>query len=1107
MGVMNMIVLLCILLVTGVVTQSYSVTFIIKEEMPVGTFVGNVSHSDEFTRDIPANDLNSLHFSFLQKEKISSLVSIEGNTGVIRTMKVLDRDVENTCQAQVQCIINFDVAAQSSKTQSSFFALISVKLQIIDINDNSPEFPSSTVILEVPESPVVGRMFQIESAFDRDVGQNSIQSYEIETNIYFGLNVLKKMDESFTVNLVVKSALDRETKDQYNVTLFAIDGGSLPKTGSVVIRVVVTDVNDNSPVFADDNITVRVKENTTVSTVITKLSAADRDIGENGRISYRIGPNQIDLSGIQNMFGINEQTGELYLKERLMYEDDQAHKLIIEAWDNGIQPHVSQAIITIYIEDVGNHPPVVNINLLSSGNSKIINVSEGASVDTFVAFVNVEDTDTGENGVVSCTVLDPLFSLQSMARKGYKVIIQSRLDRENKEVHTVTVSCHDNGDPSLTSAATFLVRVTDENDNSPLFHPSTYSTSLYEGNKLGDIILQVQAIDPDLAENAEITYYIANNTRNNFSINAINGIVTTNEIFDREKVSFISFYVLAVDHGLIPKTGTALVSVVIHDINDNYPEFKPAHPAFSIMENKDADVFIGKVEAIDADVDNNAFVLYALHSDFIDKVPFTVYRDGVIKTTHKLDRENQSRYDFIIVAFDHGNPALTSSANVIVTVDDENDNSPVFIFPRGSNNTVTINKAIMPGMKITSIQAYDYDEGQNQIKKYHIISGNEQQTFVIDPRNGDIYLNKINFIPQNKTFSLLVSAEDGGAPMLSCEAELKITLHQANFTALSAQVTTGISYNIVIVVVVVTVTFVLALLIVIIICILRHFDQKDNDMDGIEVMSNLPSELTNYFQVKTSTDPGAPIGSSAPTIVKKKEVSFNLDDSLEQPGTEINTSGSANSVFSETDHLQRHHSDHQNGLGDEEKDRLNQFQLLQLQQEMLEFQTNVWLQDQRQQQQNDISEYVPCQHAEDSYSDASGELTGGSDSGKGGSEEECSNSHSRDCPATFSTFRGHLQPNMQPLSARPGLKQYPDHSENSFHPKTTLRHNHVNVSLTFNPSRSFTPNLEGTAIYQNVTGNSFFKTCKPDSLSQKQFCTTLSSNQRPDIADWDPSFV
>ncbi|KAL3880301.1 hypothetical protein ACJMK2_032549 [Sinanodonta woodiana] len=1102
------IVLLCVFLVTKVVTQSYSVTFIIKEEMPVGTFVGNVSHSDEFALDISANDQNSLLYSFLQKEKVSSLFSIEENTGVIRTMKVLDRELESTCQAQVQCIINFDVAAQSSKAQSSFFALISVKLEILDINDNFPEFPSSTVVLEIPESPVVGRVFQIKSALDRDVGQNSIKSYDIEANMYFGLNVQKKMDESFTVNLVVKSALDRETIDRYNVTVFAIDGGSPPKTGSVVIRVVVTDVNDNSPVFVDDNITVRVKENTTVGTVVSKLSATDRDIGENGRISYRIGPNRIDLSGIQNMFGINEQTGELYLKERLMYEDDQAHKLIIEAWDNGIQPHVSQAIITIYIEDVGNHPPVVNINLLPSGNSKIVNVSEGTSVDTFVAFVNVEDTDTGENGIVSCTVLDPLFGLQSMARKGYKVIVQGQLDRENKEVHTVTVSCHDNGEPSLTSAATFLVRVTDENDNSPLFHPSTYSTSLYEGNKLGDIILQVQAIDPDLAENAEITYYIANNTEHNLLINAVNGIVTTNEIFDREKESFISFYVLAVDHGLIPKTGTALVNVVIRDINDNYPEFKPARPSFNIMENRDADVFVGKVEAVDADMDNNAFILYALHPDIVDKVPFTVYRDGVIKTTHKLDRENQSKYDFIIVAFDHGNPALTSSANVVVTIDDENDNSPICIFPRGSNNTVTINKAIMPGMKVTSILAYDYDEGQNQIQSYHIIAGNEQQTFVIDPKSGDIYLNKINFVPQNKTFSLLVSAEDGGAPRLSCEAELKIILQQGNFTALSAQDTSGISYNIVIVVVVVAVTFVLSLLLIIIICILRHFDQKDDGLDGIEVMSNLPSELANYFQEKANTDLGTSLASSAPPSVKKKEVSFNLDDSLEQPGPEINTSGSSNSVFLETDHLQRHHS--QTGHRDEEEDRLNQFQLLQLQQEMLEFQTNAWLQEQQQQQKNDTSEYVLYQRPEDSYSDASGELTGGSDSGKGGSEEECSNSHSRDCPATFSTFRGHLQPNVQPFSANPGSKQYPDHPENSLHPNMAFRHKHANVSQTLNTPRSFTPSLEDTVSYQNVTGNklfSRFKNCKPGYLNQKQFCTTLSSNQRQDIADWDPSFV
>ena len=881
--------------------QNYQVTFEIEEEKPSGTFVGNLSSAFKFLSEIPHEEWGYVQFGFLTQSYIQSLLNLNTKTGILTTSANIDRESKNVCQSQSSCRLTFDVAVRSSRPQSSFFAIISVTLIIQDINDNAPFFPTDVLDLEIPESTVSRTAFLIDSASDQDAGEFSVQGYEIgQQDGDFDLDVIRKLDGSFTVKLIVNSPLDREMKDKYSVVIIAMDGGVPKKFGALSVNITVTDMNDNGPEFTEASYNVTVHENVTIGTAILTLKAVDADTGKNGEIVYRFSPHQLDTR-VNNLFSIAPTTGELIVKNNLIYESGTFYKIIVEASDRGDQPQVTQVIATVHVLDVGNNAPTVEINLLSPGNSRIVNISESATIGTFVAHVNVNDKDTGENGEVSCIISDKNFELLSMTGKGYKVVIKKTLDRETQDLHSVYISCHDNGTPSLSASSSFLVSVSDENDFTPRFIKPVFTGSVPENKREFRTFMRVEAFDEDLKSNGEIRYYIdPNSTPFKFSINERSGHIRPDQVFDREEISEITFTILAVDKGSPALTGSARVKVTITDYNDNAPLIlEPTE--FSVMENKKTNTVVGTLNASDADEGENAKLMFVIKPEYETLVPFVVYPDGIIKTNRQLDREIQARYDFVVVVFDQGSPRLSSSANITVFVADDNDHTPEIKFPADGNNTVTIYSDIRPGQKVVQILAEDLDKDKNGISGYAIISGNEENLFVVDVKQGGIYLSKPVNVKQNRSFNLVISVYDGGNPSLSINKPLKILMKEANVTDLTLNQGETAS-NVIIVVVVVVVTLVLSVFMIMVICFLRKFDGRNNSQkkcNGSMIVAadeKYPScfldSQTRYLDNSTASNNSTDLLTYDPlsTLPKKKEVSFDLDETYERQRNDLHNS-------------------------------------------------------------------------------------------------------------------------------------------------------------------------------------------------------------------------
>ncbi|XP_033743279.1 protocadherin-7-like [Pecten maximus] len=856
-----------------------AIEFVTLEEQPVGTLIGKMSDAQLLKIDVMPAEFNTLTFRLLDSGTLTPRVSVVEQSGNVYLEEVLDR--EALCGYLLNCEFTFDVAVRTAS--NSYINILTAQVTIQDKNDHVPMFPNSFLNLQVSENDLVTK-YAIPPAEDRDIGNFSVQSYEIvQQSDIFDLEITKNQDQSISLQVILKKELDREEQNRYQFHIVAKDGGDTPNSGTLSISVEVLDKNDNYPKFLESEYSMSVKEKTAAGTIVLQVLATDKDVSVNGQISYRFSPHQQGLEQIQQVFTINSQTGEISLSKTLSANPGKVFQFYVDASDQGDPPKITQQLVMVTVVDGGNNPPELFLSYIVTSDNGVMNISESAKNATPLAHVRVDDSDSGLNGNVSCTINDTNFTLQSVAGKGFIVMTNNRLDREIVERFYVTVRCEDKGSPPLSSVVNFTVNVTDENDSIPRFSKGVYSATLIENASEGGVVTQVTASDEDIGRNAQINYYLHDDSVSKFAINSHTGVVTANMKFDREVNPRITFRVLAVDGGNPQQTGTATVVLTITDINDNAPSFNRSGIEMMIRENGDALTKVGELNAVDFDEGNNGRVVYSLLGNVSRNLPFIVYQDGVIRAKESLDREVQSMYTFYVRARDQGDTPLETNISVTVKVTDDNDNSPVFVFPNDSNDTVSIGYLAETPSWITKISADDRDTDQNKAIVYSIRHGNNLQLFSIDPYNGDLFLLNTHMVSEDTVFLLTVSAEDNGSPRRVTSHSLHVILVYTNATSLGHMTeNTGNKY-IIISAVVVVLTVILSAIIIGLILFLRRKDQRQelarklsNDIQN-ENSGYLENGKVCYGEKQDYNGCNGDLYKQK----KKKEVSFSLDEDMD----------------------------------------------------------------------------------------------------------------------------------------------------------------------------------------------------------------------------------
>ncbi|KAJ0002447.1 hypothetical protein NQD34_007596 [Periophthalmus magnuspinnatus] len=349
--------------------------------------------------------------------------------------------------------------------------------------------------------------------------------------------------------LIVQKPLDREAQMRHSLVLTALDGGKPPKSDQMRVIVNILDINDNAPVFTNGDVSVTLSENAPLGTTVLQVNATDSDEGANGEVVY--GFSNSVKQRLLNVFDINPQTGEIFVKDLINFEEKEKYIIEVEASDKGVPPLATQKKVIIKIVDVNDNAPEIEVTSFSSS------IPEDSRPGTTVALISVNDRDSGLNGKVTCTIEgDVPFTLSpSLQDKMYSLVTKSALDRETQSQYVLSIVATDHGQPSFKSEKNILIVISDVNDNSPEFVLTPYSFYITEGNEAGAQLFSVQAKDKDEGENAHISYHIyrdgsAENKVTSFlNINSENGQITALKSFDFETLKSFQFQVVASDSG------------------------------------------------------------------------------------------------------------------------------------------------------------------------------------------------------------------------------------------------------------------------------------------------------------------------------------------------------------------------------------------------------------------------------------------------------------------------------------------------------------------------------------------------------------------------------
>ncbi|XP_076861945.1 protocadherin gamma-A11-like isoform X9 [Brachyhypopomus gauderio] len=635
------------------------IRYSIPEEMTKGSLVGNIIQ--DLGLDVKRLKAGRARI-FTEDSREYIGLNVDKGTLVVRER--IDR--EELCAQVSPCSLHFQIILENP------MELHRIDVEILDINDHAPVFAKNEIDFQISESAVPGAKFSLDSAHDPDVGTNALQKYTLEPTSHFSLKEISRSDGTKYVEIILQTPLDREKQEEHKLKLMAFDGGSPQKLGAVKINIVVIDVNDNTPVFSQPLYRITIPENALKGTGLITVSATDVDKGSNGEVTYSF--SQSSGKAVE-LFTIDPITGNIRVNGLLDFEKSKQYELNVEARDKGGLSDTSKVLVEI--TDVNDNAPVISIISFSS------HIPEDSAPDTVIAMLNIKDIDSGKNGQIKCTVNSDLpFRIKSTSSNFYSLVTDQILDREMFSEYNITITAKDEGSPSLSSNETLTLKISDVNDNAPVFSRQSCVAYVMENNSPGVTIFAVTASDKDSGNNARITYFVEDVLVNGISalsyisVNTESGEILAVHSFDYEQTKDLSVSIRGQDGGNPPLSSNVTVNIIIQDQNDNAPQvLYPIQSGLSLVTEivpRSAEVgyLVTKVVAVDVDSGQNAWLSYKLQKA-TDRALFEVgLQNGEIRTVRQVTDKDAVKQKLTVVVEDNGQPSRSATVNINVAVAD-----------------------------------------------------------------------------------------------------------------------------------------------------------------------------------------------------------------------------------------------------------------------------------------------------------------------------------------------------------------------------------------------------------------------------------------------------
>ena len=614
--------------------------------------------------------------------------SIDQNTGEVKLTRELDYEAKNRYNLWVR----------------TSFAFTRLVITVLDVNDNAPIFEHNPYTRTISESVISTASILEVKATDKDTGANGDVRYSLLNA--GGANSAFDIDEYTGQIFLANTRLDREKTARYELTVKAEDQGVPKLSSETKVIIIVSDVNDNSPVFSKPQYTYSMSEKTAVGAKLMKVTATDADEGTNSKLSYVI-VNDYTNPAISK-FDMNRLTGEISLKQKLDYEDERERNIrfTVEAQDSGIPSKKGSAFISITLTDDNDNVPIFRSHCAEY-------VFEDTAIGDTVCTVSASDRDaSAPNNEVVYSLENPPKNLPFMvdfSTGQIKVSAPLDYDNPNTRKFSFTVKATDKGNPPKSSTSIARITLKNINDNYPKFSKPHYETAIAETTQPGRSVLELSATDIDQPRSNEFQYSIVRgNEKNCFSILSNRIYVHCNLNYDIDKLFNLTVQVR--DSGALGRQLSTQTYVVIRisDANTHPPLFRQTSQNPSVREDAKIGTFVFNVSATDLDSGENGRISYSLiNSDGFFKINSVT---GEVRTLQKLDSERIPSHELRVVARDHGSPIKSSVHQWTIAVIDINDNKPIF---QRAVYRLNVKESVEIGKSLLRVRATDSDSGSS----------------------------------------------------------------------------------------------------------------------------------------------------------------------------------------------------------------------------------------------------------------------------------------------------------------------------------------------------------------------------------------------------------
>ncbi|XP_027864595.1 protocadherin alpha-3-like [Xiphophorus couchianus] len=635
-------------------------SYTISEEVNKGALLANIAKD----LNINVQELEDRGLRILSSDS-KKYFDVNLATGNIFVNDRIDR--EELCSNAERCSLRIQAVLLNP------MVVHRIEVNVLDINDNSPDFNEHLYFLNISESVSPGERFLLPVAEDADVGSYAVKSYKLDKNEHFSLDVQSAGEDGLSAELVLQKALDREKQPVLKLIVTAMDGGIPGRSGTLQIHVNVIDSNDNTPIFSRSLYKVRVNEDTAPGNVLIKLNATDLDEGMNGKIVYSF--LRRGNSDLTKVFDINSETGTVTLKSNIDFEKTPAYELRVQAKDQGASSRSAHAKLLIEVIDVNDNAPEILVTSL------VTPIREDAKLGAIVALITVVDKDGGNNGLTKCGVVGSVpFKLKSNYKNDYSLVVDGQLDRENISAHNISIIATDEGSPPLSSMKIITVSVADVNDNPPRFVEPVLHIYVKENSPIGSTLYTVKAVDSDLHDNAKITYkllpmsFINIQISSLLNINSDTGDIIGLQSFNHEELKTFQFKIQATDSGVPPLSSNVTVNVLILDENDNNPTILAPYSEHGSVNSEtipysaESGYFVAKIRAVDADSGYNALLSYHLSEPKGNNLFRIGTSTGEIRTKRRMSDNDLKTHHLLVLVSDNGEPSLSATVSIDVMV-------------------------------------------------------------------------------------------------------------------------------------------------------------------------------------------------------------------------------------------------------------------------------------------------------------------------------------------------------------------------------------------------------------------------------------------------------